>query len=104
MTTDDDIATVTRLLASDDSIPVQLRMRQGLDEEAYTELTGAIERLITHFASKPTVPKELALAFVDISNGFYYDEGAYPATELERIEDVGHELSQLAQLLFGNDD
>lgn len=104
MSIDDDLNTVERLLVSERSIPLQLRMREGLDEDAYNELTGAIERLTDHYASQPHVPKRLALAFVDIGTAFYYPEGAYPSDELERIEDVGQELSQMGQRLFGDAD
>src|SRR5690606_41449993 len=66
-----------------------------LDESAFVELLGAIERLTEHFASQQSVPKELALAFVDITNSFTFNEGAYSEQVRNRIEDAGHELSFL---------
>lgn len=104
MTIDDDLATVERLLTGDQSIPVQLRMREGLDEDAYVELTRALERLIDHYANSASVPKQLALAFVDVGTAFDYAEGSYPDDQLERIDDAGHELSRLGQVLFSADE
>lgn len=103
MTTQDDLATVTRLLVSEESIPVQLRMGEGLDEAAYTELAGAIERLVEAYRGRADVPKALALAFVDVGSSFFFGEGTYTEPERERIEDVGQELSYLASQLFGDD-
>lgn len=104
MSIENDLRTVERLLVSEHSIPIRLRMHQGLDEDAYSDLTAALERLIDYYAHRPDVPKRLALAFVDIGAAFYYDEGTYPEEELERIEDVGQELSRMGQLLFGDED
>lgn len=102
MTIEDDVATVTRLLVSEESIPVQLRLGAGLDEDAYTELAGAVERLVAAYAGRADVPKALALAFVDVGTSFYFGEGTYSEPERERIEDVGQELSYLASQLFGD--
>ena len=104
MSVEDDLATVTRLLVSQDSIPVQLHMRQGLDEERYAELVLAIERLTERFRNSADVPKSLALAFVDVAAAFTFPEGVYPLRESERIEDAGHELSYLGQTLFSDED
>jgi hypothetical protein len=101
---DDDLATVQRLLVGERSIPRMLRMHEGLDEDAYTELTGALERLIDHYAGRTEVPKALGLAFVDVGTAFDYAPGTYPHDELERIEDAGQELSQMGQMLFGSED
>lgn len=104
MSIDEDLATVQRLLISGNSIPVQLRMHDGVDEDNYIELAGAIERLIDYYATRTEVPKSLALAFVDIGSAFDYAPGAYPDHELERIEDIGQELSHLGQMLFSADE
>lgn len=104
MATEQDLATVQRLLVSESSIPAQLRMGEGLDERAYVELMGALERLAEHFGSRNEVPKALAFAFVDVSSGFNVEPDAYPASERERIEDAGQELSRIGQALFGDDD
>lgn len=104
MTYTDDLATVERLLIGANSIPVQLRMGEGLDEDSYIELTRALERLIEYYAQRPEVPKSLALAFVDVGTAFAYAPGTYPDDQLERLEDIGHELSQLGQELFSSDE
>lgn len=94
------ISTVTELLLGDDSIPVQLRMHEGLDQARFERLVAAIEYLIEAYRDEDGVPKVLAHAFVDISNHFFYPEGTYPEDELERIEDAGMRLTQLADRLF----
>ena len=95
------IDTVTELLLGEDSIPVQLRRHEGLDQERLDRLVGAIEHLVEEFRDADAVPKVLALVFIDISNHFFFPEGAYPKGELERIEDAGIRLSELANELFG---
>ena len=53
-----------------------------------------------YYQKETLVPKELALCFVDISNHFYVEEGFFEESEIEKIEDVAHELSELANKLF----
>ena len=98
------IDTVTELLLGEDSIPVQLRMHEELDRERFDRLVGALEQLVEEFRDADAVPKVLALAFIDISNHFFFPEGAYPQDELERIEDAGIRLSELANELFASAD
>ncbi|HEX6240696.1 MAG TPA: hypothetical protein VFZ61_07380 [Polyangiales bacterium] len=94
------LAVVDELLLGPDSIPVRLRAREGLDPQKYAALVEALQILVEHYRGKTEVPKPLALAFVDISNFFYYSEDAYPPKVLERLEDAAHELTQLANQLF----
>ncbi|WP_061964253.1 hypothetical protein [Demequina aurantiaca] len=99
-----DLATVDRLLVSEYSIPLQLRMHEDLDEGAYSELTDVFDRLTDHYANRTDMPKCLARPFVDIGTAFYFQAGAYPGDELERIEDVGKESSQMGQRLYRDKD
>jgi len=92
--------TVYENILGAESILVALRMRQGLDNERFQRLTAAIQLLIEHYRDQREVPKRLALAFVDISNYFFYKDGVYPPGALEQIEDAGIELTQLASQLF----
>ena len=94
------LAVVDELLLGPDSILVRLRAREGLDPAQYATLVAAVQVLVEHYRGKAEVPKRLALAFVDISNFFYYSEEAYPTDVLERLEDAAHELTQLANELF----
>ena len=102
LTTAAALDTVTELLLGEDSIPVQLRMRDGLHQERFERLVAAIEHLIEAHREQDSVPKALALAFVDVGNAFFYPEGTYPEVELERIEDAGIRLGELASELFGS--
>lgn len=96
------LATVDELLLGDDSIPIQLRQHQGLDSARFERLEDAIEVLIEHYREKDEVPKKLALAFVDISNYFYFTESEYTEAELEKFEDAAHRLTYLASQLFSS--
>ncbi|MFN3866776.1 MAG: hypothetical protein ACK4MD_08705 [Demequina sp.] len=104
MSVQNDLRTVERLMLSEHSIPLRLRRHEGLDEDAYNDLTAALERLTDHYANQSDVPKRLALAFVDVGTAFDYPAGAYPDHELERIRDVGQELAQMGEMLFGDAD
>lgn len=94
------INNVAELLLGEESIPVLLRMHEGLDQNKLDLLVASIEYLIPFYRNENNVPKVLALAFLDISNHFYFAEGAYPEDELNRIEDAGNLLSSLANELF----
>jgi hypothetical protein len=94
------LSVVDELLLGPDSILVRLRAREGLDPQRYATLVAALRSLVQHYQGKSDVPKRLALAFVDISNFFYYAEDVYPTEVLERLEDAAHELTLLANQLF----
>lgn len=98
------IERVEEYLLGEDSIPVQLRMRAGLDKEKFAILVEATEFLIEYYRSEDVVPKSLALAFVDISSYFFFKEGDYSEAELEEIEDAGILLTSLANQLFDSPD
>ena len=91
---------VDELLLGPNSILVELRSLQGLDPTKYSRLVTAIHTLIDHYKGKTEVPKRLAVAFIDISNYFYYTEDEYPKDQLDRLEDAAHELTYLADKLF----
>jgi hypothetical protein len=99
-TVDAALREVDELLLGENSILLQIRARQGLDRARFDQLVKAIEVLIAHYRHRSDVPKQLALAFVDISNYFYYKEDYYPMPVLIELEDAAHKLSYLAQELF----
>lgn len=84
------------------SIPVKIRVGEGIKEEDYSELIEAINFLIIFYKTQSSVPKVLALCFLDISNYFFLGESNYSEIEIEKIEDLGIELVELANLLFSN--
>jgi len=83
----------------DNSILVELRAGEGLNQESYKLLIEAMTKLIEEYKDQSEVPKKLALCFVDISNYFYFHEGKYTKEE-ELFEDAVHEISRLAEILF----
>jgi hypothetical protein len=96
----DALNLVYECLLGENSLPLQLRMQQGLDEKRFAELTVALRVLIAHYRSKHEVPKQLALCMVDIYGAFSFKEGFYEAEESNRIEDAGILLQELATELF----
>jgi len=84
----------------DNSILVELRAEEGLNQESYKLLIEAMTKLIEEYKDQSEVPKKLALCFVDISNYFYFHEGKYTKAEEELFEDAVHEISRLAGMLF----
>lgn len=100
MNKEDALQTVYKHILEDGSILIKLREGQGLDEAAYTKLLQSMQVLIQEFKNSDTVPKKLALCFVDISNYFYFNEGKYSESEQDQIEDACHRISELANELF----
>ncbi|WP_285395857.1 hypothetical protein [Lysinibacillus sp. fls2-241-R2A-57] len=84
----------------DNSILVELREGDGLNQESYKLLIEAMRKLIEEYKDQSEVPKKLALCFVDISNYFYFHEGVYTKVEEVLFEDAVHEISSLANRLF----
>jgi hypothetical protein len=84
------------------SLPISVREMQGVNKKDYQELKCAIEYLIEYYSDKNEVPKELALAFVDIGNYFFVPNLNYSEEEHEELEDYGIELSELANKLFSD--
>jgi hypothetical protein len=91
---------VEDLLLGSESIPVQLRNKEGLDEEKFDSLVETLGWLIDYYNDKDSVPKVLALSFVDLNNYFFVDEMGYSDEDIEKIEDAGIKLSELANQLF----
>jgi hypothetical protein len=79
---------------------VPLRLHQGdfVDEAEVAELVGALAVLVQAYRGRPTVPKQVALALVDISARF--ENRYYSHEQQERLEDIAHELQRLAENLF----
>lgn len=82
------------------SIPVNLRMGNGLDYESVSKVKEAIKYLISEYSFKSEVPKKLAFAFVDIYGAFQFKEGFYSEKELIEYENLGIEFQELAYNLF----
>jgi hypothetical protein len=100
MSLDQALAAIDELLLGEKSILVQLRVGAGLDRARYARLVGTIRFLIEYYRENASVPKKLALAFVDISNYFYFKEDMYPSDVLCELEDAAHQLTAMASELF----
>lgn len=90
-------------LVGENSIPTDLRMKNGLDYEKLSRVREAINYLISEYSSKLEIPKKLAIAFVDIYGAFQFKKGFYSEKELDEYEKLGIEFQDLAYELFDSD-
>ena len=82
------------------SIPNQLRNDRFFDNKQFVKVIESLKILITLFKDRQSVPKRLSLCFVDISNYFFVDDRYFDSHEINKIEDAGMKLSELANKLF----
>jgi hypothetical protein len=100
MTEDEAVELVYEGLAGMESIPVKLRMGEGLDTRQLASVQGALRLLIERWKGRPTVPKRLAAAFVDLQGAMEVNRDSYPEAVQESIEDAAVDLLALAWELF----
>ncbi|EKY3200616.1 hypothetical protein RBA29_003179 [Cronobacter turicensis] len=91
---------VCNLLISKESLLVRVRSKLTWDEAEFDELLSAIDVLITAWADRDTVPKHIALAFIDIYSAFTFKDGFYPPEKLQFLEDMSIALQEKAEELF----
>lgn len=89
---------VVDLLLGPDCLPLKIRAGEFVDESDVARLFDALGVLIAAYRGRTTVPKEIALALVDISA--HFDNRFYTEVQQNRLEDIGHELQRLAEELF----
>lgn len=100
MTAPEALDCVYECLLGADAIPLQLRMRKGLDRQRFAALVAALRFLTSHYAPADAVPKRLALCLVDVYGSFSFKEGFYPEKQAIEMEDAGMLLQDLANELF----
>ena len=101
MTEAEALAEVQAGLVGPESIPVKLREGLGLDTGLLARVREALTVLAESYAGRATVPKSLALAFVDISGSMLPNRDVYSEEEQERIEDASIGLVEIGWELFG---
>ena len=94
------IDMVCARLIGDASIPLKIRSRADVSEDEVQEMFSAIDFLTAHYADKDTVPKRLALAFVDVYGRFSIAEALVGRDAMQRFEDIGITLQDKADALF----
>lgn len=94
------IDMVCARLIGDASIPLKIRTRADVSDDEVQELFSAIDFLTAHYADKDTVPKRLALAFVDVYGSFRIAEAFVGRDAMQRFEDIGIALQDKADALF----
>lgn len=97
---DSAIDVVCARLIGDASIPLKIRTRAEVSDGEVQELFSAIDVLTAHYADEDTVPKRLALAFVDVYGRFSVAEGFVGRDAMQRFEDIGIALQDKADALF----
>lgn len=94
------LENVYQSLLGANSLLVKMRRGDGLDDLQWKNFREAINFLTEFYKDKESVPKKLALAFVDVSNYFYFHEGKYTDEEENKLEDAAQEIVQMADKLF----
>ncbi|WP_431688124.1 hypothetical protein [Hahella sp. NBU794] len=100
MTENEAIETIKACLYAEDSIPVKLNLREGIDRELVTKLFEAMEYLTDIYKNSRFVPKELAMVFIDISTPFERAYSLYSEKEQEEIFDIKEKIVELAEEIF----
>ncbi|EYF02273.1 hypothetical protein [Chondromyces apiculatus] len=100
MTEQEAITIVVEGLVGARSIPVKLRAREGLDREGVAQVKEALRFLAEQWEGRPDVPRQVALAFVDIGSNITWAQGGYTEREQAEIEAAGMELTELGLALF----
>jgi hypothetical protein len=100
MTESEAVEIVHRGLVSQESLPVRLRMGEGLDEAQLAQVKAALHFLVERWRGRTEVPKRLAAAFVDLQSSMQWGWDRYSETEQMAIEDAANELVDLAYQLF----
>jgi len=94
------VDVVCARLLGENAIPLKIRSRKGVSAAEVSELFLAIDVLTGHYRGQDTIPKKLALAFVDVCVGFSVADTFYDQDELERYEAIGIALQDKACALF----
>jgi hypothetical protein len=100
MTEQEAIQIVYEGLSGKESIPVKLRMGQGLDKMQLKQVKEALHTLMDLWRDQIMVPKRVALAFVDLQGAMQWGGNRYSTSEQDEIEDAAIALLQLAYELF----
>lgn len=88
------------LLVSDNSLRVRVRAKLSWEKSEFDELLAAIDFLIEKWSAKDTIPKYIALAFVNVYGDFSFRDGFYPDDVQYFLEDMGSALQEKATDLF----
>lgn len=94
------IDMVCARLIGDASIPLKIRTRAEVSDDEVQELFSAIDFLTAYYADKDTVPKRLALAFVDVYVSFSVSDAFVGRAAMQRFENIGIALQGKADALF----
>ena len=100
MNCDTALQIVYDALLGADSIPQNLRMKQGLNQPRFNQLVDAIHTLTEYYSSQNAVPKKLALCMVDVYGAFSFRAGFYSEEDTAKIENAGILLQELVTELF----
>ncbi|MCD9584878.1 hypothetical protein [Tenacibaculum maritimum] len=82
------------------SIPNDIRIKKEFNIDKLNKIKSAINVLTPLYKDKISVPKKLAVCFIDIYGMFQFKEDFFSEEELIMYEDIGIELQDLAYQLF----
>jgi hypothetical protein len=103
MTEEEATETIVEGLSGQSSIPVKLRLGQGLDRDQLVAVKQAMRFWTQRLKGRPDVPKRIAAAFVDLQGGMQWGWDRYASTEQDEIEDAATELVMLAYEMLGEE-
>ena len=98
MTEEKALALVEEGLVSEHSLPVKLRMGDGLDVPMLERTKAALEFLAEHYRGRDTVPKRLAFATVDLTATLTSRD--YPTELWYQVQAASDQLVDLAYSIF----
>lgn len=100
--TENHLNIVYKFLLENESILLDMRRGEGLNDSKYKKLLESINYLTEQYRNSEVIPKKLALCFIDISNYFYFNKQLYSTEEQNKLEDAAHKISELANALFSD--
>ena len=100
MTEEDALALVEDGLVSERSLPVKLRMCEGLDHAMLERTKEALKFLARLYRERDTVPKRLARATVDLTSLLMSSERYYSEDLWYEVLKAGEDLTSLAYSIF----
>lgn len=98
------VGVVWEGLAGPRSIPLKLRVGQGLDRAQLQEVTEALDQLVERYEGRDVIPKRLAAAFLDLHQAMEQGLAMYPQEEQDAIEDAASEIATMAAAILCEDD
>lgn len=94
------VSSLHNMLVSENSIPNRLAMKEEVSEGELIDLIELTNKIVDFYKNEETIPKKLAACFIEIYNQFTFRDDFYSDEKLNRYEDIGIQMQELAFELF----